>query len=111
MGHTLRREAIMPGPREILAPDTDLQVKTRKMELAKYGVLVPVFDGKHFSATDSLTEQEECFADSIIFLHNNENVRQNYKLRARERMECFDKQIIMNKWSEVIEKGDANDNK
>ena len=99
------------GPREILAPDTDLQVKTRKMELAKYGVLVPVFDGKHFSATDSLTEQEECFADSIIFLHNNENVRQNYKLRARERMECFDKQIIMNKWSEVIEKGDANDNK
>lgn len=91
------------GPREILAPNTDLQTKALDMELAEYGVLVPVCDGLHFNATEPLTKQEECLANAMIYLHNNAVTRDNYRNKAKERMKNFDKQLIMNEWANVIE--------
>lgn len=91
------------GPREILAPNTDLLTKASGTELAEYGVLVPVCDGNHFNAADPLTREEECLANAMVYLINNHEVKNNYKLKARNRMKYFDKQFIMDEWGKVIE--------
>lgn len=92
------------GPREILAPNTELHRKAESMEVAEYGVLVPVCDGKHFNATDPLTEQENCLAEAMVYLHNHSELRKEYEIKAKERMKKFDKTLIMNDWTEVIER-------
>ena len=91
------------GPREILAPNTDLLTKASDIELAEYGVLVPVCDGKHFNSTDPLTNEEECLANAMVYLSNNQEMKNSYKLKARNRMAYFDKQFIMDEWGKVIE--------
>lgn len=91
------------GPREILAPNTDLLTKATDMELAEYGVLVPVCDDNHFNATEPLTREEECLANAMIYLNNNREVRNSYREKARNRMKCFDKQLVMDEWVKVIE--------
>ena len=91
------------GPREILAPDTNILTKAAGMELAEYGVLVPVCDGNHFNATDPLTSEEECLANAMIYLNNNYEAKNSYIVKARNRMKCFDKQFIMSEWVKVIE--------
>ena len=79
------------GPREILAPNTDLKNKAKSVEVAEYGVLTPVCDGKHFNAEDPLTYEEGCLADAMIYLHNNPDVREEYRTKAKQRMMRFDK--------------------
>lgn len=91
------------GPREILAPNTDLCIKASDIELAEYGVLVPVCDGEHFNSTDLLTHAEKCLADAMICLHNDFELREKYTAKARERMEKFNKNVIMEDWKNVIE--------
>lgn len=91
------------GPREILAPDTDLLTKASDMEMAEYGVLVPVCDGNHFNATEPLTREEECLANAMIYLHNNAEIRDSYHNKAKVRMENFNKQLVMDEWAKVIE--------
>ena len=92
------------GPREILAPNTDLQTKATNMELAEYGVLVPVCDGEHCNSTDPLTKQEKCMANAMIYLHRNTEIRNAYQNKAKDRMKMFDKQLIMREWEKVIER-------
>ena len=91
------------GPREILAPGTDLRVKAKSVELAEYGVLVPVCDGAHFNPEDPLTEQEKYLAEAMIYLYDHPDVRKGYTVKAKERMERFDKTCIINEWVSVIE--------
>lgn len=91
------------GPREILAPHTDLLTKATVMELAEYGVLVPVCDGEHFNSNEPLTEQEECLADAIVYLHANPVIRDGYRMKAKDGMKNFDKNLIMSEWEKVIE--------
>lgn len=91
------------GPREILAPGTDLQAQSKTVELAEYGVLVPVCDGKHFNAEDPLTEQEKYLAEAMIYLHNHPAVRDGYRVKAKERMKTFDKSRIIEEWVSAIE--------
>ena len=91
------------GPREILAPDTDLLTKATDVEFAEYGVLVPVCDGGHLNAKDPLTKEETCLASAMISLYNNKDAMRDYREKAKERMKKFDKQLIMGEWVNVIE--------
>jgi glycosyltransferase involved in cell wall biosynthesis len=91
------------GPREILAPNTDLHTKIQTVELAEYGILVPVCDGEHFNAIEPLTEQEKCLADAMIYMHINSEDREKYTLKAKAGMERFDKTRILRDWVNVIE--------
>ena len=54
------------GPREILAPDTDLTKQTSTPEFAQYGILMPVPDGTQYKAEDPLTEEEVIWAEVLI---------------------------------------------
>lgn len=92
------------GPREILAPNTDLHSKAHSIELAEYGVLVPVCDGEHFNATESLTDEEAYLADAMIYLHKHPDIREEYRKKAKERIRNFDKSLILDEWVNVIER-------
>lgn len=90
------------GPREILAPDTDFNISTKKMELCKYGILVPVMDGKHFNADDELTNEEKELAKAIVLLHKDEKLRSGYREKAKERIKDFDNGVIIKEWEKIL---------
>jgi glycosyltransferase involved in cell wall biosynthesis len=93
------------GPREILAPDTDHCVKTKDVEYAQYGILVPVpADGYNANSGDEpLSAEENKLALSIIELLQNVDLNKHYALRAESRVQDFSSDRIMLQWRQVIE--------
>lgn len=89
------------GCREILAPNTPVDLKTDKMELAEYGVIVPVCSEE---PEDQLipTDEECCMADAIIQMLSSEELRITYAQKAKQRSEDFRAGCIMGQWRELI---------
>lgn len=90
------------GPREILAPGTDLNKKIDSIEYGEYGILTPTFDDLHFDADSDLTKAETVFADAIIKLHFNSTLKQKYSEKAKQRIKYFDKNRITEQWCKCI---------
>ena len=90
------------GPREILAPDTDLNTVLTEVEYAKYGVLVPALDKGLFNSKEPLSSQEICLANAIIDLHKNKALRETYRNNARERLKAFEKERIIEQWKAIF---------
>lgn len=90
------------GPREILAPDTDVNKEARGIEYEKYGILVPVCDGKMYKYNDELTYQERILSGSIIELLVNTDLLEKYSLRAIKRVNDFRKENIIKIWEQLI---------
>lgn len=91
------------GPREILAPNTDISHQTSEIETAEYGVLVPVMDYGHFDATSELTYEEECLSRAIIMLHKNVILRNSFVIKSRRRIMDFGVDQIVREWEQCIE--------
>lgn len=91
------------GPREILAPGTPVDKKTGTVEMAEYGLLVPVCDGQHENASDPLTKEEMLMADAIIRLLENQDLRDSYAKRALERARDFSTDNITAEWISLID--------
>lgn len=94
------------GPREILAPGTNLNRVVYVIEYAKYGVLTPVLDDGHFEANSELTNAENKLSDAIIKLHFDNELRSKYNRNSTERIKYFEKNNIMNQWYIYIENGE-----
>jgi|LSQX01.1.fsa_nt_gb glycosyltransferase involved in cell wall biosynthesis len=90
------------GPREILAPSTDIDKKTDKIELAQYGILVPVCDGNHDNVVDPLTHNELLLAEAIIMLLQNKDLREEYEKKSIERAKDFNSSFITKEWVSLI---------
>ena len=82
----------LAGPREILAPNTRYRyLELREPEYAEYGVLMPVMDGRYYSARHPLTWQEEVWAEEIArLLSEREHVLRQYRERAAKRALDFE---------------------
>jgi glycosyltransferase involved in cell wall biosynthesis len=91
------------GSREILAPNTPFDVKTDKLEYAKYGIITPVCDGGHFNADDPLISEEKVLLDAICKMLTNDRLRDSYAEKANERVRDFTPEIITAKWRTLIE--------
>lgn len=92
------------GAREMLAPDTDVTEKVQgKFELAQYGILCPVCDGKLRTASEPLTTEEEIMADAIIYLMQNEDVYSKYKEESVKRGAELDIKGVMQQWVDLVE--------
>ena len=93
----------LSGPREILAPGTRYKVyRLKKPEYAEYGILMPVMDGKLYSASDPLTWQEEAWAEEIIRCLTNPEKLSEYRAKASSRAKDFDARKIAKKYFEVL---------
>lgn len=78
------------GPREILAPDTDISFQLKEgVEKAKYGLLFPIGNVNSLSA-------------AIIEVLNNQELREEYKEKAYERSQDFLVDKIVEQYKEVL---------
>lgn len=91
------------GPREILAPDTDINYKTEIIEYAEYGVLVPSFKENKVNPDDiSINKKEKIFAEAIIKILEDDELRKKYEEKAKERINQFSPEVIKKQWIEAI---------
>jgi len=86
----------LSGPREILAPNTHYRHnKLIEPEYGKYGVLMPVMDGKFYNSRTPLTWQEKIWAETIIDLLTNKNILKRYRELAMERALHFNVDVLI----------------
>lgn len=83
------------GPREMLAPDTYFGAKTKDVEYAMYGVLVP----------DKVDEETKVckLAEAMVQILEKRSVQTHYESVAIERAKDFEVGSIVTEWLEVIE--------
>lgn len=91
------------GPRELLAPDTNITSKTYGIEYAKYGILTELMDGVKYRAEDPLTRQELCLAKAIELMVNDQKTRETYKIASNNRIKDFSISSITKQWEEIMQ--------
>ena len=82
------------GVREILAPNTNFEQYNTNVTYEEHGVLVPVM------YNDSNTE---FMAEAIIKMLQNDELRQSYSIKSKDRIKDFYKEKILKKWFKIIE--------
>lgn len=91
------------GPREILAPGTSLDIVCKEVQIAEFGVLVPMCDGTRYQADEPLTREEKMLADAMVRILIDESLRETLKecslLRAKE----LSVERICEEWLAAIE--------
>lgn len=90
------------GPREILAPDTDINYSTEMVEYAKYGVLCPTFKVDCFNAVESLSAEEQVLSEAIINLMQDKSIYEKYKEKSYERVSDFHIKNVLKQWLKLI---------
>ena len=90
------------GPREILAPDTDVSTETDTIEYAKYGILVPTPDGKFTNYDTPLTIEEAIMADAITAMLSDNHLRADYASRLSSRVMDFDQDKIIKEYLDTV---------
>ncbi|MCL4477634.1 MAG: glycosyltransferase [Deltaproteobacteria bacterium] len=90
------------GPREILAPNTDPFFETRNMEYAQYGLLVPVMDTRRYNVNESITREESIFADAMVTMLSNDQLRADYASRLSSRVMDFEQDKIVKAYLDTV---------
>lgn len=85
------------GPREILAPSTDVESEAKDIEHVEYGILVPVCASNEFKP--SLEREEEMLSEAMLRLLRDSRLSLEFAKKARERAEDFRIGKIMKEWS------------
>jgi glycosyltransferase involved in cell wall biosynthesis len=83
------------GPREVLAPGTELDNKITKAELATFGILMPVLN-------DTVATQEWVVTLKHVVL--NETLRNEYASKGLVRLKDFSVSAILEQWMSLIER-------
>jgi len=90
------------GPREILAPDTDIEQQVKGIEYAKHGILLPVCDGNYYDAEMPLTSEERLLQRTIIKILSNKKMKEEYKTKSKEGVNRFQSDIVIKQWEKLI---------
>ena len=94
----------LAGPREIVAPDSNINARTNKIEYAKYGVLVPAFSKEKLDSNDVyINEEERIMAEAIIKLMQNRQLEEKYERSSEERIKDFSPEVIKKQWFELLQ--------
>lgn len=91
------------GPREILAPNTDLTHTTSNIEYGEYGILVPVDENTDIASNSELTDNENKLAEAILRLHNDDKLLEHYRNRSIENSMKFNKAKIIADWTSLLD--------
>ncbi len=90
------------GPRELIAPDSDLNINAKDIELCKYGVLSPMMDWKVYGADEPLTYEEDVFADAILMLLSHKELLNKYRNESQKRVQDFSIDNIVEQWENIL---------
>lgn len=77
------------GPREILAPNSDINTKCTDIEYAQYGILVPALEPEENWDIDIFTDAEKQLANAMQILANDSISKENYAKKAEKRANDF----------------------
>jgi len=92
------------GPREILAPELDIEEDVEYPYFGRYGILIKPFPREYLFEDlkeRPLIEQEKVLAELMIRMIEDEELRRRYS-RGLERARDFDIEGIIRRWEEVI---------
>lgn len=91
------------GAREILAPNTDFQMRQcDRIEKAEYGIIIPVCSGRKCDAGAPLEKEEKLLAEAMLLLREESELREKYSIRAKERAMDFGIEQIVGRWLEQV---------
>jgi glycosyltransferase involved in cell wall biosynthesis len=90
------------GPREILAPKSPFSHRTTKLEIADYGILCPVCDGKRYTPSQSISRSENLFAEAAVMLAEDEQLHSKFKATSLGRAEDYNSSKIVMQYDELI---------
>lgn len=98
------------GPREILAPGTSVDIKTKKLEKTDCGILIPPLDGRIRQESATLSKSESYLSDGIVHMLNDPVYLGNCKKAVVRRASSFSENSIIPQWVELIKeiKADAD---
>ncbi|MEK7540628.1 MAG: glycosyltransferase [Patescibacteria group bacterium] len=77
------------GPREILAPGTDIKYQIKDIEYAEFGILTPI---------DSLTNSKKELAGAVIKVLTDKKLSDNLIEKSKQRAEDFNIKNIIKEW-------------
>lgn len=88
------------GPKEILNPN-NIEAKINNVNLAEYGILVPVCSGKMYVANENLSNEEKIMADGIIKCLSDNDLMLKYEEKLSYRINDFRVNKVVEKWCEL----------
>lgn len=96
------------GAREILAPDIKVQEgMIEEITEAEYGILTPICSGIQYKGSEPLEYQEQCLAEAILLLLQNNEKNVEYVKKSYLRSETLGIDRTVQKWVEIIEQIDS----
>jgi glycosyltransferase involved in cell wall biosynthesis len=90
------------GPREILAPGSDVRLSTQTMEITPFGVLAPAMQVASIQNGSNEKIVEE-WVKATVDLINNPPLRQELIANGYTRVRQFDKDLILKEWKKLFE--------
>ena len=90
------------GPRELLAPNSDPLIKTKKADFAEYGVLMPNFPDKIIKYDSPFTNFDKIWIETIMKLLDDKNTLEYYEKKALKRAYDFNVDKIIQEWLKLI---------
>lgn len=93
----------LSGPREILAPDTDISQRAEQIERTPYGVLIPTPKGGFLQADAPETAEEAMMAQAICEMLSDKEMLALYAAKALERAADYAPEKIKQEWIRLIE--------
>lgn len=91
------------GPREILAPETNIKDKTTEIEYCNYGVLTPVCNSKYLNEKHQLANEEKLLLKSILKLLSSEKLLAEYAEKSLDRAADFEKKKIIFEYEQILD--------
>jgi glycosyltransferase involved in cell wall biosynthesis len=80
------------GPKEIIAPHLSTDIPLTKSIITKLGVLIPLTDSN-----------KSLWVESIISLLSDNELRKDLTIEARQHIQSYDKERIVDKWFSLID--------
>ena len=97
------------GPREILAPQTDLNEQSTEVELAQYGILIPPYNDDRNSINKTNEKDKDYLEKAISLLISNPEMFKKYKKQSKVCAKRFDEDKIKKEWLLLLEGEDRNE--
>ncbi len=92
----------LSGPREILAPELDVNTPLTETLQAAYGVLVPQYPANEVEK--EMMAHDRLLASAMCEVMENETLHRHYSEAAKERAQHFDAGIIAQQWVDQLKK-------
>ena len=86
------------GPRELLSPKSDFWQKCTKIEIAKFGILIPPFRDRWITFDYEYSEVENMWIEALYLIKNNKEILSD----TCDHVKNFDILKIKNDWEELL---------